>query len=73
MENTEPIYALVLKTLSNALIQNTNKGGMIKNSGILFASLTQISKRENLKNASFLSAFAGLLYNFSIALIEKNI
>ena len=44
-EFSEGIYALILKTLSNALIQNTNKSGMLKHAGIVFGNLTAISKR----------------------------
>lgn len=38
-EYSEAIYTLIFKTLSNALIQNTNKGGMLKNADIIFQSL----------------------------------
>ena len=72
-EFSEGIYALLLKTLSNALIQNTNKGGMLKHAGIVFGSLTSISRRNELQNTNFLGAFASLLYNFSIACYEKSI
>ena len=64
---SEGIYTLILRTLCNALIQNTNKTGMLKHAGITFASLTNMSKRSDLKNANLLEAIASLLYNFSIA------
>ena len=72
-EYPEPIYALILKTLSNILIQNTNKGGMLRHADIVFTSLINISKRTNLKNASYLSAIASFIYNFSIACVEKKL
>lgn len=71
-EYPEPIYALILKTLSNILIQNTNKGGMLRHADIVFGSMLNISKR-NLTNSNFLASTASFLYNFSIACIEKKL
>jgi len=72
-EYPEAIYTLILKTLSNILIQNTNKGGMLRHADMVFSSLLVISKRENLQNANFLAAVAAFLYNFSIACVEKKL
>jgi hypothetical protein len=58
-----------MKTLSNVLIQNANKGGILKHADIIFGALIQINKRANLRNASYLSAYASFLFNFSIACI----
>ncbi len=68
-EYPEAIYTLILKTLSNILIQNANKGGMLSHADIVFGSLSQISKRTNLQNANYLAAFAAFIYNFSVACI----
>lgn len=70
---SEAIFTLIFKTFCNALIQNSNKGGMIKNSEIIFISLKAISQKTQLTSANFLSAFSAFLYNYSIALIEKNL
>ena len=72
-EYPESIYTLILKTLSNILIQNTNKGGMLRYADITFSSMLNLSKRDNLKNANFLAAVAAFLYNFSIACYEKKL
>jgi hypothetical protein len=72
-EYSEAIHTLILKTLSNALIQNTNKGGMLKNSEVLFISLRFISKRTELQSPNYLAAYASFLYNYSIAFVEKNL
>jgi hypothetical protein len=55
------------------LIQNSNKGGMIKNAEIIFQSLMEINKRSDLRSANFMAAYAAFLYNFSIAFVEKNL
>ena len=73
MEYSEPIYALILKTLSNILIQNTNKGGMLRHADIVFSSMLSISKRTNLTNSNYLASTASFLYNFSIACVEKKL
>lgn len=70
---SEAIFTLILKTFCNALIQNSNKGGMLKNSEIIFISLKSISTKTQLTSANFLSAFSAFLYNYSIALIEKKL
>lgn len=72
-EYSEAIYTLIFKTLSNALIQNSNKGGVLKNADIIFQSLIEINKRSELKSANYLSAYASFLYNFSIAVVEKTV
>jgi hypothetical protein len=72
-EYSEAIYTLIFKTLSNILIQNTNKGGMLKNADIVFQSLIEINKRSELKSPNYLAAYASFMYNFSIAFIEKNV
>lgn len=69
---SEAIFTLILKTFCNALIQNSNKGGMIKNSEIIFISLKSISNKP-LTSANFLATFSAFLYNYSIALVEKKI
>lgn len=70
---SEAILTLIFKTLCNALIQNSNKGGMLKNSEIIFISLKSISSKTHLKSPNFLAAFSAFLYNYSIALIEKKL
>jgi hypothetical protein len=70
---SEAIFTLILKTFCNALIQNSNKGGMLKNSEIIFISLKSISTKTQLTSANFLAAFSAFLYNYSIALIEKKL
>lgn len=42
---------------------------MIKNSEIIFLSLTEINKRGDLKSPNYMAAYAAFLYNFSIAFI----
>jgi len=59
--------------LSNILIQNTNKAGMLIHSEMVLVALLQLSKRSSLKSANYLSAIAAFLYNFSIACIEKHV
>lgn len=71
---SESILTLILKTFCNALIQNSNKGGMLKNSQIIFISLKAISSsKTHLTSANFLATFSAFLYNYSIALIEKKL
>jgi hypothetical protein len=72
LENSEAIYALILKTLSNILIQNANKNSMLKHASIVFQSLKVVSQKE-LNSSSYLSAFTSLLFNFSVTFIEKNV
>jgi len=68
-EYSEAIYTLIFKTLSNVMIQNTNKNGIIKNFDIIFIALKAISKRKELKSANYLTAFAVFLFNVSITFL----
>jgi UDP-glucose 6-dehydrogenase len=73
LENKEPIYALILRTLSNILIHNTNKNAMLKHSDIVFMAINTVSKNSGLVNKNYLYAMAVFLYNFSVAILEKNL
>jgi len=44
---------------------------MLKHADIVFQALNVISKRAELKSGHYLSAFASLLFNFSVTFIEK--
>lgn len=72
-ENSEAIYGLIFRTLSNVMIQNTNKNGIVKHADIVFSSLENFSKRGELQNKNLLAAVAGFLFNFSVSLFEKNV
>ena len=72
-ENSEAIYALIFKTLTNMMIQNTNKNGIVKHADIIFSSVENFSKRSDLQNKGLLAAIAGFLFNFSVSVFEKNI
>ena len=73
MENPQPIYALVFKTLSNLMIQNTNKNGIIKHYGLVFSSMFNFSQKKELKNKNLLGTIAGFIFNFSVAIYEKKV
>lgn len=49
------------------MIQNSNKGGMIKHCGIVFNSVFNFSKRKELKNKNLLGAISAFIYNYSIS------
>ena len=65
---------MILRTLSNILIHNTNKNGMLKYYELVFGSIRSITKTSpGLSNKNFLYAISAFLYNYSIAIIEKNL
>ena len=72
-ENSEAIYALIFKTLTNVMIQNTNKNGIVKHADIVFSSVEAFSLRTDLQNKGLLAAVASFLFNFSVSIFEKNI
>jgi hypothetical protein len=73
MDNTEPFYGLVFRTLANVMVQNANKNGVIRYAETIFQTLEQFSKKGNLKNKGLLTAIAGFLFNFSATIYERNL
>lgn len=57
---------MIFRTLTNVMIQNTNKNGIVKCGDMLFNSIENFSKRSELKNKNLLAAVAGFMFNFSV-------